>query len=514
MPVRLVCPSCSASLSVKDEYAGRAVKCPKCGGVIPAGQPAAAPPPSKPSAALPPPPPAEPERPLFEEVVDEPPAPPVPKIKGRPSGKPAARANADDDAPPSKRRSRDDDEDDRPARSRRPRDEDDADGDRPRGKKKSKAPLILGIVGFLLLTCCGGVGFGIYWFITKAKEVVKKVQDDLGKADIRVNRASYDNLKVGTTRAEAEQALGTGKTATAADVSAVIPAFADVLPQWKELAAKGRVLVWRNGDDYLIAAFYPDADGKARLQSKAWRPKNSATQTEGQLDDAKFVKEHPAGGGPAVPVASVALAEAYRDDKAGADAKYKGKTLTVEGKVESIGLVLAGPEFKVRLEGAQKNAKGIFDVQVTVVNGEVNKVLALSKGQTVKLTGRCEGLVVFYASILNATLDSVGPDPNPTLTAAALAAECAEDDKAANEKYRKKFLTITDAYVEKVNGDKLFVSGEKGGSPQIEARMYWELPLDKTGVRVKPGDRITLKGTYQFAEPKKILVEEAWVVPK
>ncbi len=36
MPIRLTCPSCSATLSVKDEFAGRAVKCPKCNGVIPA----------------------------------------------------------------------------------------------------------------------------------------------------------------------------------------------------------------------------------------------------------------------------------------------------------------------------------------------------------------------------------------------------------------------------------------------------------------------------------------------
>jgi len=61
MPIRLTCPSCSATLSVKDEYAGRAVKCPKCGGVIPASQPAApaapaaAPPPAKATPAAPPP---------------------------------------------------------------------------------------------------------------------------------------------------------------------------------------------------------------------------------------------------------------------------------------------------------------------------------------------------------------------------------------------------------------------------------------------------------------------------
>ena len=34
MPIAVRCPSCSASFSVKDEYAGKRTKCPKCGGPL------------------------------------------------------------------------------------------------------------------------------------------------------------------------------------------------------------------------------------------------------------------------------------------------------------------------------------------------------------------------------------------------------------------------------------------------------------------------------------------------
>lgn len=32
MPIFVRCPSCSAGFNVKDEYAGKRTKCPKCGG--------------------------------------------------------------------------------------------------------------------------------------------------------------------------------------------------------------------------------------------------------------------------------------------------------------------------------------------------------------------------------------------------------------------------------------------------------------------------------------------------
>lgn len=203
MPIRLVCPSCSAALSVKDEYAGRAVRCPKCGGVIPGTASAAAPSASKP--ALPSPLPPVPQEPKaaqnpFEVVneTEEPKGerPAEPRTDSRTRGdergeRPARRDRGDDrnDEPVakrSKRKSPDDDYDDRPVRKKRRRDDDyDDDGERPAGKKgRSKLPLILAIVFGSLILCCSGVSFGVYYVLQKAGDRVQEVANDLkNKAD-------------------------------------------------------------------------------------------------------------------------------------------------------------------------------------------------------------------------------------------------------------------------------------------------------------------------------------------
>jgi|GEM_PF-6187028 len=149
MPVRIVCPSCSAALSVKDELAGRALKCPKCGGVIPASQtatPNAAPPPSpsKSAPAL--------QKPAFEEVSE--PTKPA-KTGSKVTGQPAPRVKKDDDEeeedrPRRKKRDEDEEDEDRPRRKKRDeddddriakskkRDDDDEEEDRPRRKKRDE----------------------------------------------------------------------------------------------------------------------------------------------------------------------------------------------------------------------------------------------------------------------------------------------------------------------------------------------------------------------------------------
>src|SRR5687768_5065961 len=115
MPVRVTCPSCSAQLNVKDELAGRMVKCPKCGNTmtVPAATPDA-----PPDLTTPPPlPPPEPEKSPFEELGASPGAKADDEEPRRPKAKPAR--GEEEDRPRGRRR--EDDEDDRPARGgRRP----------------------------------------------------------------------------------------------------------------------------------------------------------------------------------------------------------------------------------------------------------------------------------------------------------------------------------------------------------------------------------------------------------
>jgi hypothetical protein len=142
MPITFSC-DCGKQLRVKDELAGKRVKCPACGEIT----------------AVP-----DPE-PQFEVVEDPPPRPapkPVAKVVAKPKPAPAPEYELDDDPPPPKAKKKapeyeldddpkpakkpiagwkknaaDEDEDDRPARKKKW--DEDEDDDRPRKKKKRKA---------------------------------------------------------------------------------------------------------------------------------------------------------------------------------------------------------------------------------------------------------------------------------------------------------------------------------------------------------------------------------------
>jgi len=154
MPINVVCESCNAQLKLKEELAGKKIKCPKCGGVtrVTAQAPAGAAV-SKPGSLAAKPGPeksadqAESLRlecpecdhrfkvpsskagkkvrcPECEHVF---PAPPPPSEQDDDE-------ETDEDAPPKRRRPRDDDDDE--PRDRRRRDEDEDDDDDPKAKRR------------------------------------------------------------------------------------------------------------------------------------------------------------------------------------------------------------------------------------------------------------------------------------------------------------------------------------------------------------------------------------------
>ena len=145
MSIEFSCAECDRTIKVKDELAGRRVKCPGCATAItvPVSEEEEAPSPKKKPAAK-----------RRDEEEDE-----------RPARKKAAARDedGDEDRPRKKAARRDeDDEDDRPRKRRRDEEED----DRPRRKKKaapakSSLPLILAIVGGVVLLA--GVGVGVWW---------------------------------------------------------------------------------------------------------------------------------------------------------------------------------------------------------------------------------------------------------------------------------------------------------------------------------------------------------------
>ncbi len=129
MPIKFDCPECGKPLSIKDELAGRRIKCPRC------SEPVTVP----------------------EEEEEE--APPPPSKKARP-GRAAPRDEEVEERPRKGTRKRDEEEDEEeePPRKRKKRDEEDEDEDERPRKKKSKGPRTPWLTAVLLSFFLGALG--------------------------------------------------------------------------------------------------------------------------------------------------------------------------------------------------------------------------------------------------------------------------------------------------------------------------------------------------------------------
>ena len=78
---------------------------------------------------------------------------------------------------------------------------------------------------------------------------------------------------------------------------------------------------------------------------------------------------------------------AYKTDAAGADQKYKGKTLTVSGTIEAAGTDLAGKTFALFAVGDNLNS-----VRCTFPDSEKASVTAFKPNQTATFSGTVDGL--------------------------------------------------------------------------------------------------------------------------
>ncbi|MBN9120738.1 MAG: hypothetical protein J0I06_16575 [Planctomycetes bacterium] len=583
MPIRITCPSCSATLSVRDEYAGRAVKCPKCAGLIPptaqpvptvsepeavATIPSPPPPPAPPApesldlppeepAAAPPPravataaPPAAPERSPFESL-DEPekPAKTGSKVTGRPADR--SREDGEDDRP---RRTRRDDEDDRPRprnrrddededdRSRRTRrdDENDRDegsrkrgrddeDDRPRRKRRDddgddrpaygrkrgggNGGVIVAIVGGALLLIGGGGALA--WFLNSKDD---KDGEGTEKPNATVTRANFNELKVGaTTRAQAEQLFGKGREATGEDVAKMLGADAAAIDKWTPMAAKGRAVIWQSGTDYVLAAFHPSAEADARLQMKEWRSKGSVNASAGDASDIAFLSKYPPAGkgdelsGPAVAATGAELAQAYKEDRAAADTKYKDKVVTVEGSLEDIDLLPDGT-MQVRIVGVGDAGAGGIVPRVGVQPGEMGKVLNLSRLQTVKFKGRCVGLNRSFVDVTNARVEGrPGPDPSFEVGVTALLSMYSEDERKADERFKGRHLTVSGAEVESKTADAVYLVSRKSKALRVKMVLAPEFRKLFDGIPV--GRAVKVKGECGGKSGNEVLLNRGWLCP-
>ena len=535
MPVRLVCPSCSATLSVKDEFAGRAVRCPKCGGVIPASQPGA-PVPSPSRAVMPalplPEPAPEPPPELFG--VPEPAPPKGGKIVGRPvtpvpegdeydeEARPARRRGPRDerngDDRPSTRRGAAGRDDDRPVRRRRPRD--DGDDDRPEGKKGGKGPIIIvAILCGTLLTCCGGVGYGVYWAVNRVKEGVRA---ELNPKNDKVTFANYEKVKHGMTMSEVEAILGPGKIAAREKLiwmsdGAELGAPTGPLTQrrsetWNSKIDSGRVYYWQNEADAVFLLFHPNGNSFARVQMREFISKTGKSDWDTGIyrDDAAFVQKfgpaNPlAGGLPPGPfgkppmtapvddgvieITSEELAREFRADEFAANAKYRGKTLVVSGR-------LNGPP-----SGDQMLRMFVNGIVGAVIKpGSENGVRAALPGQMVRFKGQCEMGFARNIVLSNCEVLEVVPANFVTVTADDLFADFTNDASEASKKYRGRgmndyvYLHITNARVTKIGKNEVYLTGPTTKDANIQVRVGYLDAAAKPFAQIKVGDQVSVKG--------------------
>jgi len=493
MPVRVVCSACSTQLNVRDEHAGRAVKCPKCGAVIP---PAAPPPP-------------------VADATGSSAPPPLPTQVAHVAGsteKPIAK-------PP---RDRNDDEtDDRPKRKRRRRDDDDFDDDRPRGRererpaKKGGAGVLLGVVGLILLTCCGSGAFGIYYFVNKVKEVAEKTKEWVETINPRVNRFNYENLKEAMTANEVEAILGPGRIATADDVDMAYKGSHPVRAQeWKALAAQGRVAIWRNGDDYILCGFHPSA-ANGRLQMKNFQTANGLNSPNERFatdeDAAKpgwGKKKEPL---PAISIEAWNLAKMYKDNPAQGDTNYKNRTLLVTGQLDDISL--RDDELLVQLTNPPPATPPGLKIQCVLRTTSANAAWKLTRGQIVTIRGTCAGSAGLFVTLTDAVVDNQQADPAASVNMQGLANEFKRDAVAAEMKYDGKQIAISSASVVRVDGNSLILASPLKGTFTVRATFPAEFRSRLAAYSLKPGGRVDVKGEFSTYSDNELSLNRCWLVP-
>ena len=75
----------------------------------------------------------------------------------------------------------------------------------------------------------------------------------------------------------------------------------------------------------------------------------------------------------------------YVDNKIGADMKYKGKTLIVNGTINNISKALGTPYITLKTDEL------IYSVQCSFSRGDEASLADLRKGQSIRIKGRCDG---------------------------------------------------------------------------------------------------------------------------
>jgi hypothetical protein len=198
-------------------------------------------------------------------------------------------------------------------------------------------------------------------------------------------------------------------------------------------------------------------------------------------------------------LAALDLAKEYESDKDAAEKKYKDKIVEVDG------VVFNSPTARmddavVIIANYKADPKKIIGrmVMASSTKEDRQKVLKLSKDQTVKLRGKVFGDFAGNVSLAECMVVEAGPDPSIKVSAADLTKAYATDEKSATDKYNDKMVVVDGTFVEVRKGDivdTVILEGfdEKSDKP---VRVSGGIPADQKQefAALKKGDKVTIKG--------------------
>jgi hypothetical protein len=203
----------------------------------------------------------------------------------------------------------------------------------------------------------------------------------------------------------------------------------------------------------------------------------------------------PADAPPALTVAPGELTKDYNADEADADKRYKDKVLEISGVIQEG--FLSAPDAVERDVSVEGDEPTHF-IFCRFVASAAPRVTNLTKGQQIKLRGKCAGMRM-PVFLIDCELIDVGPDPAAPVTAAELAREFAKDKKAAEEKYKGKQLLIEGVVVrtevEERGIRRAYLEGFNENADQsilINAGFHYAQLKDLVGL--KKGQKVKLKG--------------------
>jgi hypothetical protein len=400
MPPIVRCPKCSVQIRIREEFVGRAIKCPRCQEVIaatsedspPAGSPRTIPvTPAKTELKWP-----EVTTPTAasNSATSAPQGRKGDTDEARP--RPKRRPESDDEVGPAKRRRPESNDEAGPPKRRRSDDETTADRPRPdrRGAAKPKKKggllvIVVGILGGLFLGCLG-CGGGVFYFVIRP--MGEKVDEVARKTDVNTRQTSQPNAAATSTVENTSTAPPTGDTPAAAKSNSP-PAVATLAPddlsrnyakykdQW--VVVKGRVrhgmelsMQWQNvemvHDGIVPPLKFRDPPGNPMLdrilistgdevEIKAKVGGLTASKEYVELFECELQKRvakadlppEPAPKPPTdtpntdgvIEITVEALVDELIADRQGPGMKYAGKTLRVTGEVRRVtdaGLSFAG----------------------------------------------------------------------------------------------------------------------------------------------------------------------------